>query len=365
MTIRTGLQPLLEELDAEDGFDLEMSGFDLSDLEGLLGEDDDDQSEPGPGLAEEFGASPFTILDARLGKWQDRKRAWIASGIVSEEGRADNLAFALSSQPQSVYAIKEKEESKRGGKMSWKEFAEKFPDAIEQTGTSIFDPVLCELALRWWCPSGGRVLDPFAGGSVRGLVAARIGMDYTGVDLRPEQVEANEAQAKTFGETKGSAQWITGDSRELDSLVDGEFDFILSCPPYADLEVYSDDPRDLSKAGSYEEFLEAYREIIAAAVGKLAEDAFACWVVGDIRDKSGAYRCFVPDTIRAFTDAGMQFYNDGILITPYGSLPMRVRKQFETSRKLGKAHQNVLVFSKGDPRKVSPRCELAIIEEEL
>ena len=32
----------------------------------------------------------------------------------------------------------------------------------EQTGTSIFDPVLCELAYRWFSAKGGVVLDPFA-----------------------------------------------------------------------------------------------------------------------------------------------------------------------------------------------------------
>lgn len=30
-------------------------------------------------------------------------------------------------------------------------------------------PVLCELAYRWFCLAGGLVLDPFAGGSVRGI----------------------------------------------------------------------------------------------------------------------------------------------------------------------------------------------------
>ena len=84
-----------------------------------------------------------------------------------------------------------------------------------------------------------------------------------------------------------------------------------------------------------------------------------------IRDKAGVYRGFVPDTIQGFEDAGMAFYNEAILITPAGSLPMRVRKQFEGSRKLGKSHQNVLVFSKGDPREVAKRCTLSsIIEEE-
>lgn len=47
------------------------------------------------------------------------------------------------------------------------------------SGTSIFDPVLCELAYRWFCPPGGSILDPFAGGSVRGIVAGILGREYT------------------------------------------------------------------------------------------------------------------------------------------------------------------------------------------
>ena len=55
--------------------------------------------------------------------------------------------------------------------------------AATVTGTSIFDPVLCELAYRWFCPPGGLVLDPFAGGSVRGIVAAKCGRRYIGIDV--------------------------------------------------------------------------------------------------------------------------------------------------------------------------------------
>lgn len=36
-----------------------------------------------------------------------------------------------------------------------------------------------------------------------------------------------------------------------------------------------------------------------------------------------------------------------------GSLPIRVGRQFTAARKLGRTHQNVLVFCKGDPRKAT------------
>jgi hypothetical protein len=39
-----------------------------------------------------------------------------------------------------------------------------------------------------------------------------------------------------------------------------------------------------------------------------------------------------------------------ILINQAGSLAIRVGRQFSVSRKIGKTHQNVLVFCKGDPK---------------
>jgi hypothetical protein len=407
------------------------------------------------------------------------------------------------------------------------------------TGTSIFDPVLCELVYRWFCPDGGAVLDPFAGGSVRGVVAGVLGYRYTGVDLRAEQVEANREQwgpitekigrhqsvkisskwarhlfrcdadyiksncygrccegkdgtlisllpdeerrfredghaveggllmaspetgkcpfktevgfcslhgteRKPFGcvaspftlndndtlilrrryamfKCHGSGEpayvvfrnsldiifgielaaeicgklvggsgdfvvslpsnkydslkyldgikksvrldfggdpvepeWVTGDSVKLKTLVQRgrKYDLIFSCPPYGDLEVYSDDERDLSTMG-YDGFLEQYRKIIKVSCGFLRENRFAVFVVGDFRDSKGAYRGFPSATIDAFRDAGLLLYNEAVLVTAIGSLPIRIRKQFQGGRKLGKTHQNVLVFFKGDPKKIA------------
>jgi hypothetical protein len=223
--------------------------------------------------------------------------------------------------------------------------------AQPQSGTSIFDPVLCELVYRWFAPPGGSILDPFAGGSVRGVVAAVLGYAYTGIELRPEQIAANREQAARIT-TDDPPTWIEGDSRDAATLAPGPHDLVFSCPPYADLERYSDDPRDLSTM-DYGAFLDAYRAIIAAAVGTLRTNRFAVFVVGDVRDKRGFYRNLPAATIDAFQAAGATLYNEAILVTAVGSLPIRVGKQFEGGRKLGKTHQNVLVFYKGDPKRIA------------
>ena len=80
---------------------------------------------------------------------------------------------------------------------------------------SIFDPVLCEIMYRWFCPSAGQILDPFAGGSVRGIIAGCLDYQYIGIDLRQEQIDANYEQINIAQNKK--PLWICADSRDMDS----------------------------------------------------------------------------------------------------------------------------------------------------
>jgi DNA modification methylase len=234
----------------------------------------------------------------------------------------------------------------------------------EGSGISIFDPVLCELIYRWFSPVDGSVLDPFAGGSVRGVVASHLSRHYTGIELRAEQVEENIKQGKQICKDH-FPKWHCGDSRTVEKICKTEkYDLVFSCPPYADLEVYSDDPRDISNM-SYEDFFQAYEEIITKSVALLKDDRFACFVVGEVREKKGGgfYRGLVADTAYAFEKAGARLYNEMILVTAVGSLPIRAGRMFESGRKIGKTHQNVLVFCKGDPIEATKACGEIKIED--
>ena len=196
-------------------------------------------------------------------------------------------------------------------------------------------------------------MDPFAGGSVRGLVAGALGRRYWGCDLRPEQIAANERQADAVS-VGVRPSWVCGDSaRELEDAPLA--DFVFSCPPYGNLEVYSDDPSDLS-AQDWPTFLRNYRAIVRESVARLRPDRFACFVVGDFRDRRGNYRNFVGETVRAFLDAGCSLYNEAALVTSVGSASMRVSRQFAAGRKFAKTHQNVLVFAKGDGMRAAKAC---------
>ncbi len=273
--------------------------------------------------AERFIVPPFSVLNTREGAWQDRKRAWIGLGIESGEGRDGGMWL-------------------RSG----------LSKAKTMHRTSIFDPVLCEIAYTWMTAPGDMVLDPFAGGSVRGVVASVLGRKYHGIDLRPEQVASNREQAAAICH-EPSPVWVCGDSR-IEAERAPECDLVFSCPPYGDLEVYSDNPADLS-AMDWHDFGVAYRAIIRSAVDRLRPDRFACFVVGDVRDGRGLFRGLPGLTVDAFIDAGADLYNEVVMLNQVGSAAMRVASQFNASRKMPRVHQSVLWFVKGDPRVATAR----------
>lgn len=266
-------------------------------------------------LREKFVEPPFSILDSKSGSWKIRKQKWKDLGIKSELGR----------NSPSIHM----------GSENVKNNVDNY--------TSIFDPVLCELIYKWFCPEKGKILDPFCGGSVRGIVATYLGYKYVGIDLRQEQIDSNNEQANNIIK-ENKPIYLVGDSNVvLDNITD-IFDFVFSCPPYFNLEKYSDLDADLSNM-DYDKFLSIYGNIIKKCCNLLKPNSYACFVVGEIRDKNGYYVGLVPDTINLFKKCGMKYYNEGILSTPIASASMRAENNMK-NKKLTKVHQNILVFKK-------------------
>jgi DNA modification methylase len=255
-------------------------------------------------LRDKFIEPPFSILDTKSGNWQKRKRLWIGKGLKSEVGRdakVINMGTTAVEKNSAEYV-------------------------------SVFDPALCEVLYHWFCPDGGTILDPFAGGSVRGIVANYLGYKYTGIDIRQEQVDSNREQALDILPIENQPQWYVGDSNELlNDNWNTKFDMVMSCPPYADLEVYSDLEGDISNK-PYKQFLELYESIIAKSCNLLKVGGYACFVVGEVRDKKGFYIGFVPDTIKAFEKCGMKFYNEAILLNAYCKCKYESKRKYEKSK---------------------------------
>lgn len=276
-------------------------------------------------LRDKFMEPPFSVLDTKGGAWQNRKRLWKNLGIESHLGREAKCL------PQFGGILDENGLDKYGRK--------------PMLETSVFDPALCELLYSWYCPDGGVILDPFAGGSVRGIVANYLGFKYHGIDIRSEQVESNQEQGHKILPPENQPIWHIGDSNVVLQSLDLECDLVFSCPPYHDLEVYSDLEGDISNL-DYEEFLLLYYQIIKKCVKKLKSGGHAIFVVGDIRDKQGYYKDFISHTKDAFITSGAKLYNEAILLQPLGTAMLRAPKVFESGKKLTKVHENILIFKK-------------------
>lgn len=125
------------------------------------------------GLSKRFGVPPFSILDAKQGAWQERKRSWLEITGDLSETRDDEFGTI-------------------GGGTS--------KNLLSQINnrTSNFDPVLAELMMKWFCIEGGHILDPFGGEQTKGVVAGELGYKYTGIEIRQEQVDLNREKTKQY-----------------------------------------------------------------------------------------------------------------------------------------------------------------------
>lgn len=278
-------------------------------------------------LHERYIVPPFSVLNTHQPYVKSRFKFWESLGLCEEGGRAEHLAY----------------DNRRMNKRRKKKI----------NGTSVFNPVLCEVLYKWFTVPNSKVLDPFAGGVVRGAMASILGHSYVGYDISSEQIETNHEvyeQIKKNLDFKDNTQWICADSDLIFMLEkDESYDFVMTCPPYYNLEHYTDDPDDLSNQSTYQDFLKLYGDILDSCAHKLKQDRFFVITVSDIRDKKTTeYYGFVADTINILRNSGLHYYNEIILYNETGNLAITSGNYLDISRKVGRQHQNVLVFYKGD-----------------
>lgn len=317
-------------------------GLDIPNFE--IEEEDEDEkdktAEAHSKLTDRFIVPPFSILNAREGKWQERKKYW--KDLIKDTGITRDTGNQTNTRYRSVDGFSASREGENVG--------------------SVLDPVLSEIILKWFGLNNSNTFDCFSGDTVFGYVSSYLGNSFTGIELRQSQVDFNNERTKGF-----NAKYICDDGRNvLNHIEEDSQDLLFSCPPYFDLEVYSDLENDASNQKEYKDFLKILDSAFSNAIKCLKDNRFAVIVCGDVRDKKGNYYRF-PDHIKEiFESNGMPLYNELILIDPVGNLQMRVGKYME-HRKVGKTHQNVLVFYKGNPKKIKtiyPKIEIKVDDYE-
>ena len=300
--------------------DTEAEDTDFDDEQGANRESEEQANRQ---LKDVFVVPPFSILDARQGYWQEQKKAW--RDLINDNGE--------SRQHVEAYKNKDWEGKEYGGG--------------GLSDVSLLDPVLAEISIKWFGLTGCKTFDCFAGDSIFGFVSDYLGCEFTGIELRQEQTDINNNRLQS-----SKSKYICDDGQNvLKHIEEQSQDLLFSCPPYYDLEVYSDLENDASNQKTYEGFLQILKNAFTSSIKCLKQNRFAVIVVGDVRAKDGFYYDFVGDVKRIFIDNGMRLYNELILIDPVGNAHLRAGR-YMIHRKAAKVHQNVLVFFNGNPKEI-------------
>lgn len=289
-------------------------------------------SDPPPLLGDRE-ITPLSVLQTARRDWQKRKKAWAQAGLTGDAGR-DHMAIWPTTNEH--------------GQIRW------------QRAVSVFDPHLTDVHYHWYCPPGGSILDPFAGGATRGLVAAHRGYHYTGMDLSEQQVEANRDQYQVWQERRlitGSATWVTGTAQHVLPTLRGGFDYVFTCPPYHNLERYTNDPQDLSTMG-WDTFRETLADIVSETVRLLAPNRFATWVVGDLRGPRGHLRRLPARVDQAHEDVDAPLINDTVIASPLGGKYGVIWRLWEPTRSATRVHSHAHTYVVGDRRSAATEARM-------
>jgi len=216
---------------------------------------------------------------------------------------------------------------------------------------SVLDPVACEVILRFFMPTNGvRVYNPFGGGVQFGFVTGANGYEYMATEIRQNQCDANNALCQDFYNTK----WIKADSSNYEPKQ--KYDLVFACPPYYKVEKYIDyegviPDGELNEMGTYKEFRDTLFKGYKKAIDALNDNCFFVVMTGDSRDKNGAYYGCEAEHELFFKDQGLHIYNKIVYLECEFTRLAHAKRTLDY-RKFPKREQKILVFFKGDMKKI-------------
>ena len=128
-----------------------------------------------------------------------------------------------------------------------------------------------------------RVLDPCAGwgGRMLGIVAA--GAEYVAFEPNTETYEGLLKLIKLLG-IEDKVRIINDSALEMDKYDIGEFDLILTSPPYFDLEVYShEDTQSIKGCDTYSMWVNNFlKPLIELSISHMKQNGWSCWNVHNV-----------------------------------------------------------------------------------
>jgi len=290
------------------------------------------------------GINPTNIWNSAKGEWRAEKQKW--NELIETAG--------YNAQVQNpTYASREGCWQKNGGLAA-------FATGVAlNDGASVLDPFVCELILKLFMPKDGKnVYNPFGGGVQMGFISGFYGYEYLSTEIRQNQCDANNAICESFQMNK--VKWLNHDSSTFfDEKT--KFDLIFSCPPYYKVETYLDyngksPDGELNNMDDYGEFRDTLFKGYSKAIDMLNDNRFIAIMVGDSRDKNGAYYCCEAETEIFLKSKGLHVYNRIVYLETQFTRAMQTKSTIRT-RKLPKCEQKIIVAFKGNLNNIKAEFE--------
>ena len=128
-----------------------------------------------------------------------------------------------------------------------------------------------------------RVLDPCAGWGGRMLGSVAAGAEYIAFEPNTETYEGLLKLIKLLG-IEDKVRIIKDSALEMDKYDIGEFDLILTSPPYFDLEVYShEDTQSIKGCDTYSMWVNNFlKPLIELSISHMKQNGWSCWNVHNV-----------------------------------------------------------------------------------
>jgi len=210
---------------------------------------------------------------------------------------------------------------------------------------SIFPQNVGRTTVLLYTDKGSHIFDPFAGHNSRMELCVKLGRDYTGCDLSAAFMMHNRKRAKELRDEypKRKITLHRVDSRTV-PVESNSADFTITSPPYWDIEYYGDEPEQMGKCPTYEDFLASMKKVLAENFRILKSGSFAAYFINDFRRRKTMY-FFHADILRLGVEVGFTPHDIMIVDLGRGFGDVFIN-QFVANRILPKRHEYGVIFVK-------------------
>ncbi len=216
----------------------------------------------------------------------------------------------------------------------WKDYSDVWTDSLwvidrrDTSGAHInsyhgnFIPQIPHQLMMRYTKKGDWVLDPFLGSGTTLIECIRMGRNGIGVELNESVADKSKSiiasEPNSFGVTTVTS---VGDSSTLpfrdllDSINVKSVQLAVLHPPYHGIIKFSDNPADLSNAGTVDDFLLQLSRVVSNTMQVLDEGRYMALVIGDKYEK-GKWIPLGFYAMQKVMDAGMELKS--IVVKNYG-----------------------------------------------